>query len=134
MGFRMGLMDHDTAIQLKAPERYVIGDLSSDQRDEFEEHFSDCVRCMDEVSTASTFAANAKAVFKDRALARPAAPKASWMDWLFPRPVPVFAALAFAAFIGYQNLVVIPGIKAPRSSVSSLNLDGDTRAGIPQVK
>jgi hypothetical protein len=126
-------MDHDTAIQTKASERYVIGDLPPDEREEFEDHYSDCTRCMEDVSTASIFAANAKAVFRDRALAGSAPRKAAWFDWLLARPLPAFAAMAFAAFIGYQNLVVIPGIKAPRSVVASITLDGETRAAMPQV-
>ena len=126
-------MDHDTAIQMKASERYIIGDLSLDQREEFEEHYSDCTRCMDDVSTASIFAANAKAVFRDRALAEPVRRKPAWLGWLFARPLPAFAASAFAVFIGYQNLVVIPGMKGPRSVVASVVLDGDTRATLPQV-
>jgi methionine-rich copper-binding protein CopC len=126
-------MDHDTAIQTNASERYVARDLSSSEREEFEEHFSDCTRCMDDVSMASIFAANARAVFRDRALARPASRSAAWLDWLFARPLPAFAAMAFAVFIGYQNLMVIPGMKAPRSVVASVSLDGETRAALPQV-
>ncbi len=128
------LMDHDTAIQTKASERYVNRDLSLSEREEFEDHFSDCTRCMEDLSMASIFAANVKAVFRDRALLASAAPRrAAWLDWLFARPVPAFAALAFAAFIGYQNLVVIPGIMAPRSLVTSVILDGETRAALPQA-
>lgn len=125
-------MDHETAIQMKASERYVIGDLEPHERDEFEDHFADCSRCMEDVWTASTFAANAKAVFRDRAQAKPARRKA-YFEWLFARPIPAFAAIAFAAFIGYQNMVVIPGTRAPRAAVASLNLDGETRAGLPKV-
>ena len=126
-------MDHDTAIQTKASERYIARDLSLNEREEFEEHFSDCTRCMDDVSMASIFAANAKAVFRDRAVARPVFRNAAWLDWLFARPLPAFAAIAFAAFIGYQSLVVIPGIKGPRSVVASIILDGETRAALPRV-
>jgi hypothetical protein len=129
----MELMDHETAIQTKASERYAIGDLPSSERDAFEEHFSDCPRCMDDVSLASTFAANARAVFRERAHARPAPPN-SFLHWLFARPIPAFAAIAFAAVIGYQNMVVIPETKAPRSAVASLALDGETRAALPRVK
>ena len=126
-------MDHETAIQTKASERYVIGDLSADERDAFEEHFADCSRCMDDVSVASTFAANAKAVFRDRAQAKPAR-RTSLLEWLFARPVPAFAAILFAAIIGYQNFVVIPETKAPRAAVALIMLDGETRAALPQVK
>ena len=59
-------MDHNAAVKLGAPERYVAGDLSQTERDEFETHFADCRPCMNDVSTASAFAANARAVFQDR--------------------------------------------------------------------
>ena len=127
-------MDHDTAIQTKASERYVAKDLSSNEQEEFEEHFSDCTRCMDDVSMASIFAANAKAVFRDRALATSAPRHTAGMGWLFARPLPAFAAVVLAAFIGYQNLVVIPGIKAPRSVIASVILDGETRAALQQIR
>ena len=127
------MMDHETAIQTKASERYAIGDLSSSERDAFEEHFSDCTRCLDDVSLASTFAANAKAVFRERAHAKPPPPN-FFLHWLFAHPIPAFAAIAFAAVIGYQNMVVIPETKAPRSAVASLALDGETRAALPRVK
>lgn len=129
----MELMDHEIAIQTKASERYVLGDLSAEERDAFEEHFADCSRCMDDVSLASTFAANTKAVFRDRAQAK-LAPRPAFLEWLFARPVPAFAAILFAAVIGYQNLVVIPETKAPRAAVALVMLDGETRAALPQVK
>jgi hypothetical protein len=129
----MELMDHETAIQTKASERYVLGDLSSSERDAFENHFSDCTWCMDDVSLASTFAANAKAVFRERAHARPV-PRSTFLHWLFTGPVPAFAAIAFAGVIGYQYIVVIPESKAPRSAVASVKLDGDLRGVLPKVK
>ena len=126
-------MDHETAIQTKASERYAIGDLSSIEREAFEDHFSDCAQCMDDVSLASTFAANAKAVFRERAQAKPA-PSGTFLNWLFARPIAAFAAIVLAAVIGYQNIVVIPETKAPRSVVASVTLDGETRAALPRVK
>lgn len=130
-------MDHETAIQMKASERYVIGDLSSGERDAFEEHYSDCAKCMGDISMASTFAANAKAVFIERAQAQvqaKPAPRSSFFQWIFASPIPAFAAIAFAAVLGYQSMVVIPETKAPRSAIASVVLDGATRATPPRVK
>jgi hypothetical protein len=126
-------MDHETAIQTKASERYILGDLPASEKDAFEEHFSDCAKCMDDVSMASTFAANAKAVFRERAHARPARPSA-FLQWLFASPIPAFAALALAVVMGYQNIVVIPEGKAPRTAIATVTLDGETRSVLPQVK
>ena len=35
-------MEHLQAIQLKAAERYVLGELPSDLREQYEEHFFGC--------------------------------------------------------------------------------------------
>lgn len=129
----MELMDHEIAIQMKACERYVLGELSAEERDEFEDHFSDCTRCMEDVSLASMFAANAKAVFGDRVRATPA-PRPRWWERLFASPVPAFAALGFAAIVAYQNLVVFPDSKSPRGAIAAVVLEGETRSSLPQVK
>ena len=126
-------MDHETAMQTNASERYVLGDLPSHERDAFEEHFSDCSRCMEDVSMASMFAANAKAVFRERVHAKPA-PRRAYLQWLFASPIPAFAAVVLAAVMGYQNIVVIPESKAPRAAIVSVTLDGETRSVLPQVK
>ncbi|HEY9140728.1 MAG TPA: zf-HC2 domain-containing protein, partial [Bryobacteraceae bacterium] len=87
-------MDHGAAVKLGAPERYVTGDLSQAERDEFEEHFADCRACMNDVWTASAFAANAKAVFEDRLTRKPEPQRAGWLAWLrLQTAVPAFAAV-----------------------------------------
>jgi putative zinc finger protein len=131
-------MDHETAIQMKAPERYTIGELAAADRDEFEEHFAGCSRCMEEVWALSAFAANARAVFRDRADAAartPAAPPRRWFGSLrWQIAIPAFAALALAAVAIYQNNTTIPGLRAPQSFMPAVVLDGTTRAALPQVR
>jgi hypothetical protein len=58
-------MDHDTAVQLEAPERYFLGELNGGDRDAFEEHFFMCPECAEDVRALQVFAANAKAVFRE---------------------------------------------------------------------
>lgn len=133
-------MDHETASRIRASERYVIGDLSSPERDQFEEHFADCPRCMDEVWMASAFAANARAVFRDRAVAQapsPAEPagrgRRGWLPFRWQVAIPAFAAAALAAVAVYQAAVTIPALRAPQSLIGAVVLDGATRAALPQV-
>ncbi len=57
-------MDHETAIRLNATERYFLGELPSDERDAFEEHYFDCAECAADVQAMTIFAANAKQVFR----------------------------------------------------------------------
>ena len=42
-------MEHDQATQLRAAERYLLGELSDAERKEFEEHFFVCPACEEEV-------------------------------------------------------------------------------------
>jgi hypothetical protein len=100
-------MDHETAVQLKATERYFLGELTGADREGFEEHFFMCPECAEDVRALTVFAANAKAVFREEA-APPAIPaflstKAFWLS----------AALnvALLAALGYVGLKFAPQVK-----------------------
>jgi hypothetical protein len=136
-------MDHNLASETYAAERYLLGEMPLEERDEFEEHFFSCRVCGEDVQTASVFIANAKALFRERDLqTSPALKNAKlWRDWLkrdwigwlrLPVTVPTFAALALAAIVGYQNGVVIPGLRTPLSVGSPLVFDGETRSSVPR--
>ena len=60
----MNIMDHDQAIKQRAAERYLLDELSPEERNHFEEHYFMCVQCADDVRAAFAFRDNAKAVFK----------------------------------------------------------------------
>jgi len=94
-------MDHEQAIQTQASMRYALGELTQAERDSFEEHFADCSHCMSDVEVATAFAANAKEVFRDRALGRDRPKGNAWLWW---RPFP---ALALSAAL---NLVLVAGL------------------------
>jgi hypothetical protein len=126
-------MDHNAAVKLGAPERYVAGDLSQAERDEFEAHFADCRPCMNDVWTASAFAANARAVFEGRLARKPEPQRAGWLAW--PRletAVPTFAAVVFAVMAGYLAKVTIPALRAPQAIAAAVPLDDATRSA-PRV-
>jgi hypothetical protein len=62
-------MDHMDAEQLKAVERYMLGDLSVSEVEDFERHFFDCPQCSEELRTLTLFQENARAVFAEQDLA-----------------------------------------------------------------
>jgi hypothetical protein len=136
-------MDHESASQMKAPERYVSGDLPVAERDQFEEHFAGCSQCLDQVWTASVFAANARAVFREMEAVQPgrdavrAAPAAGrggrWWSFRWQVAIPAVAALVLAAVVVYQGAVAIPALRAPQSFMGAVVLDGATRGALPQV-
>ena len=103
-------MEHTQAIQWKAAERYVLGELPSDLREQYEEHFFSCVECAEEVNLAAAFVENSRAAIGSEPVQPPvrlpvaAAPRPPASGWFgaFLRPsfaVPVFAALADAGGI-----------------------------------
>ncbi|HEX4311408.1 MAG TPA: zf-HC2 domain-containing protein [Acidobacteriaceae bacterium] len=133
-------MDHSEAVQLMATERYLLGELSPDQRDAFEEHFFECYECALDVRAEAAFIQEAKtqlplmavpAAVPVRTPVKPAKEERDWFAWVRPSwAVPTFAALLVV--IGYQNLATIPGLRSaaerPRLGAwSTIHLG--TRAG-----
>src|SRR5229473_2866172 len=60
-------MDHETAVRTGATERYFLGHLTGEDRDSFEEHYFMCPECAEDLRALTIFAANAKAVFREKA-------------------------------------------------------------------
>src|SRR5258708_23192521 len=102
-------MDHETAVQLQAAERYVLDEFSSEERANFEEHFFGCPGCADEVRSATILAANAKVVLKaalDEKNTRKVATERPnpWNRFRFFWPLTASAALNFV-LLGAFGLV-----------------------------
>lgn len=107
-------MDHNEAVKLQAAVKYVLGELSHSQREEYEEHYFDCGECAVDLKAAVAFADTSREVFRqeaEKASEREAIPvRARLFGWLRPIvAVPAFAALLL--FIAYQNTVTIPKAK-----------------------
>jgi len=125
-------MDHQLAVTNQAAERYVLGDMSQEERDAFEEHFFTCASCADDVRATSEFAASAKAIFQEKPdWAKPA--RRRWVRWSVPSLAWAGATAVCLLLIGYQNLAVFPELKGPRSLTSNLIFDGATRSALPTL-
>ena len=122
----MSAQFHETS-QFTA-ERYLLGELTAEERDRFEEHYFSCPACAQSVIAGATFLDNSRALLPEfQAAIQPAAarrkPRFSWFDWPFA-PQIAFAALALlAVFAGYQNAVQIPHLRA-QSSANQLTVTG----------
>jgi hypothetical protein len=106
-------MDHEVVARQKITERYLLNELDSDTRDQFEEHFFDCSACAFDVRAGSAFVEQSKVVLAEGAEAPVAVPvpaKSGWFLWL--RPAFAMPALVLLlAVVGYQNLVTYPRMK-----------------------
>ncbi len=135
----MAQMDHNEAIRLQAAVKYVLGELSQVQREEYEEHYFDCAECAIDLKALATFADTTGEVLRQEKadqLAKDLVPaRGGWLRWLQPiTAVPAFAALLL--IVAYQNTVTIPRAKekatvgAAQVFTSSLSLKkADTLGG-----
>jgi hypothetical protein len=113
-------MDHQRAVQNLAVESYLLGDMSAEEREAFEEHFFECSVCGEDVRAAAGFMEDARKILGEGGRPLPASPETAkisgerptpgWLDWLKPQ----FAAPALAALlllVGYQSLRTIPSLR-----------------------
>ncbi|PYX51228.1 MAG: hypothetical protein DMG79_03675 [Acidobacteria bacterium] len=111
-------MDHTTVVRDKTTERYLLNELDSKLRDEFEEHYFGCPECALDVSAGTQFVEQSKVVLAEKSAlvsvretpGRNSAQR-GWFGWLRP----AFAAPALAillAVMGYQNLVTYPKLNS----------------------
>jgi hypothetical protein len=140
-------MNHDEAVQEMATERYLLGELSPELREAFEEHMFDCQECALDVRAGNVFLTEAKvqlpAIVAAAAPAESPRPEANrdpreskkpWWSFLTgPMLRPAFAMPAFAvllAVIAFQNFATIPSLRSaatePRIMAPS-SLHADTR-------
>src|SRR5438477_9841743 len=83
-------MDHTAVVRQKMTERYLLDELDSQLRDEFEEHYFDCPECALDVSAGAQFVGHAKSVLAEHTepVSVQAAPSrnlgAEWLAWLRP--------------------------------------------------
>ena len=131
-------MDHSEVVRLQAVEKYVLGELPAELRDEFEEHYFDCAECAADVKHLATFVTASRMILEEPPKAKKVAAvkqpeKASWFAWLRPA-IAVPAVVALAAVVIFQNVSTIPSLKrtagqetrAPVFS-STYHLQGATR-------
>ncbi len=58
-------MEHQSAVELRFAERYLLGELSPDEAASFEAHFFECALCAEEVRQGAHLVANLKAVLQE---------------------------------------------------------------------
>jgi hypothetical protein len=117
-------MDHLEAKRLHAAEKYVLGELSADQRDAYEDHYFDCAECAEDVNATLTFVTAGREVFREEPA--PVAPKelvprSRWTSWFrLMIAIPAMGVLLLA--VGYYSRTSKPQvgvITAPGQTILS---------------
>jgi hypothetical protein len=113
-------MNHEAVLREKMTERYLLNELNSESRDEFEEHYFGCPQCALDVRAASAFVKQAKLILSEPKVTATAGVSTSvarvnrkWLAWL--QPASAVLVLALVAVIAYQNLVTYPELRGARN-------------------
>jgi hypothetical protein len=125
-------MEHEFAITTQAVERYLLNEMSPEERDAFEDHYFACEVCAGDVRAASQFVRTANAVWRDEADSPPKLSLLGWLKIKWLSPALVTVATAAMAVVVYQNAVVIPSMNAPRA-LPVTTLDLTSRAAAPHL-
>lgn len=113
-------MNHSEAIRLKAAEKYLLGELSAELRDQYEDHYFGCMECAQDVRAGAVFVDNARDVWSAGTVAeasvRPAGKRVGRWWGVLMRPAFAAPALALLLMVAaYQNAVTIPHLKTALS-------------------
>jgi hypothetical protein len=134
-------MKHEECSESLTAERYILGELSEVERDDFEEHCFSCPECADSVRCLSELKTGIRvaAASADPEYAREPERDRPWTSrlwdwWLRPQAAlaGACAALAVAGVTGYQNLQMRALMQA--QSVVSIALQPATRGDLPVVR
>jgi hypothetical protein len=121
-------MDHIEALQMKASEKYVLGELSPELREQFEEHYFDCAECAEDVKATVTFVSAARDIFREEPaqatiVAEEQRARPRWTSWFRPAiVVPAMAAAVLA--VGYYTL-------SPRTPIGEITAPGQVLVSSP---
>lgn len=128
------VIGHQQAVDNMMAERYLLGELSPQERDAFEEHLFDCSACFEQVRAGTEFVHYLKRLGAEQSVV--AAQQSRWRQLLGqvlrPAPAFAFAACLLAGVSVYQNMATIQSLKAPQLE-SRYILTEQSRATEPVV-
>jgi len=73
-------MDHQEALRLQAVEKYLLDELTTELRQQFEEHYFDCPECATGVKALGTFVTASRLVSSDEERSPKVSPHAAWAE------------------------------------------------------
>jgi len=138
-------MEHTEVDRTLAVDRYLLGEMSGAEMEDFEEHIFSCRRCAEEVRGGAAFFDNARAVFSDELSESRGQVQAEgrarrwWSRFTLPMLAPAFASVLLLCVAGYQRLIVIPGLQQQvaeanaSQSISVFAVPGVSRGAEPVI-
>jgi len=114
-------MTHADAVTNQAADKYLLSELSLEEREQFEEHFFSCPECAAEVKAGAAFAANVREVLTERTDRRTAhrpadQPKVrGLLGWRRPALALSLACASLFAIVNVVLLMRLHHLDAPQA-------------------
>ena len=110
------MMEHEEAMKNLVAERYLLGELTENDRDAYEEHLFSCPVCFEQVKAGTEFVGHLRRLGPEKSGSEATKSVRPSFPMNIFRPTPAFAMTAclFAGIILYQNAITIPELKAPQ--------------------
>ncbi len=110
-------LSHTDAGVQKSVERYLLGELTGEARERFEDHLFDCAECTAELKDGLSFLEAARAELEASPVTFPVQAevtgnKPSWFAWLWQPALLAPALAACLAVIAYQSAVLLPEMRS----------------------
>lgn len=130
-------MTHQEAGDSLAAERYLLEEMSDDDRSAFEEHFFSCEACADDLRTAAAMLQGAKdglmaSQTSGQVIPMPTTRQARTTGaWYRSTTLPWAAAATLAAIVAYQSFWVVPSLRRDGSpfAIVPVTLHPESRGG-----
>ena len=103
---------HGQSVENYAVERYLLNEMTDNEKLRFEQHYFQCTDCMKDVESGQTFV---KSVGRPSWAFRLREFFSSWKRWQAAVLYPLAAGLL--GMLAFQNVVTIPGLQAQLSGV-----------------
>jgi len=107
-------MNHQQALEEHATERYLLGEMTAEERRAFEEHYLECAECLEAVTFGADFMEAGRQVALEEKSMRVSPAVPTWRERLLAvvpaglRLVPALACVLLLCLIGigYQGLTI----------------------------
>ena len=136
-------MTHQEALDTLASERYLLNEMSENDRDAFEAHFFDCPDCADDLRVGAAMLQGARAGFANTATsgrlfsmaAKQTRQPLTNPAWYRSVALPWAVAATLAVVAGYQTVVVVPSLRHDSRPVAlaPVTLRPESRGAEPVV-
>jgi hypothetical protein len=104
-------MNHSEALQTLAAEKYLLNELPSTMREEFEEHFFECQECALDLRAGAALIGQARVQLQSGTRRAGAVKQRPFLS-IFSLPLAGALIAAMALVVIYQNVVTVPKLRA----------------------